>query len=223
MASGPPPGVAAYGQPGQGAGPPQTAPGYGPGAGAPPPSRRGLSGGAVVALAAVFVLAIVATGVGVFLVAGSDDGGGDGSSRSSEASAGPATSASTASTPTTDSATTDSSTEGSSSTAVPSSPSIPEGTTPSIPEAPGAAPPPEEFPEPDGATSSVTGGIEVSGTPADVADFYETELTAAGYTVARTTVEGLAESLVVSGNGVDGQLVITDVGVSTAVLWLETP
>ena len=88
---------------------------------------------------------------------------------------------------------------------------------------PGATALPEGFPEPPGASPSVTGGIDVPGTVDDVAAFYEANLPPAGYVIGSQVDVGVGRSLPVTNSGVDGQLLLVDLGTGTVtVLWTAT-
>ncbi len=181
-----------------------------------------MSGGAVAALAAIVVVALLATGVGVFLV--TRDGGGT----------------ATPSTPTSPVATTVPGAPGTELTlpSVPTDPSSPttdpdasattddplgglgEGLVPGGSGIPGNVP--EQLPRPEGATDGAV-GLEVD-LPLDaVATFYEGALPPEGYTVtaAESPLEGRA--LAVEGNGLTGQLLIANLGGPEAsILWIPT-
>ncbi|WCO67929.1 hypothetical protein PO878_04220 [Iamia majanohamensis] len=173
-----------------------------------------MSRGALVALAAVVVVALVATGVGVFLVTQGDDGGPDdaASDRTTTTSGAPSSSTSA---PTSG---------GSDPVPVPSVPSTdgsdPTSPLPDLPFPGGLGDPlPEGFPTPEGARPGDI-GLEVDQSAADVLAFYRSSLPAAGYTVADSEDASTGASLTVIGNGVDGQLVVTDVIAPTRIVWL---
>ncbi len=179
-----------------------------------------MSGGAVVALALIVVVALVATGLGVFLVT---RGGGDDASPTTTAAAG-ATTVPRAPSPDLTLPT---------DPAVPSSPADPDipattddllgglgdGLVPGGTGVPGNVP--EQLPQPEGATASDF-GLEVDMPVDAVAAFYEGALATEGYTLtgAESPLAG-GRALVVEGNGLTGQLLIAVVGgPETSILWV---
>ncbi len=214
----------------QWAAPPTSPPGPGPGGygGAPPPgyppggyppgshpaARKG--SGAAVALVAVGVIALLLVGAAVALVAlsGGDD-------EDPDRAAGDATTVTTEAPSTTESPATE--LPGSSTTEAPATTDAPATTgpvpTPSLPES-GSLAPPEDFPDPPGATESITGGIEVPGmTAAEVGAFYEAELPGAGYTVDRVDDVGGIIAISVSGPARGVLSVTTFEPLPTTVVW----
>ncbi len=166
------------------------------------------------ALVAVAVVVLLLTAVGVFLVVGGDD----------DDSAGSTTTSSTTSTET--ASTTTETTETTASTPTTPDPTDPTTSTqaPTVPSVPGStAALPEGFPDPPGATPSVTGGIDVPGTVDEVAAFYEANLPPAGYTIGSGFDVGVGRSFEVTGPGVDGQLLLVDFTTGTvSVIWTAT-
>jgi len=164
----------------------------------------------VVALVAVGLVALLLVGAVVALVALGDD---DEPDRADD------TTTSAAADPTTGSTELPGSTEGPTSSEGPTTSDGPIP-TPSLPGGGGVSAPPEAFPDPPGATDSITGGIAVEGmTAQQVADFYEAELPGAGYTVDRVDDVGGVVAITVSGPD-SGILSITSLSpLPTTVLW----
>lgn len=182
-----------------------------------------MSGGSVVALAVIVVVALVATGVGVFLVTRN---GGDGASPSTDV-------------PSLATTADDGPSSGPTLPPVPTRPTDPETTNPDTPTTddplgglgeglipggtgvPGNVP--EQLPQPEGATASDF-GLEVDMAVDAVATFYESALATEGYTVtdAESPLAG-GQALAVEGNGITGQLLIAVIGgPETSVLWVPS-
>ncbi len=168
------------------------------------------------ALAAIVVAALVATGVGVFLVTRGDDSSADPTTTTAGVDPG-----STAPDPSGSSPSTAPTSEDPGSTTS-TAPGDPGSTTP-LPDLPfpgGLGDPlPDGFPTPEGAQPGAI-GLEVDQPASAVIDFYRSALPAAGYTVADGDDASTGASLLVTGNGVDGQLVITDIVTPTRIVWL---
>lgn len=159
-------------------------------------------------------MVLVLIAVGAFLVLGGDDDGGDddtASSTSTTASTSEPTSEPTSGEGTGSSVTTGPTASSTSTVSTPDPPVTPPTSSSALPEG---------FPEPPGATPSVTGGIEVPGTVEEVAAFYGENLPSAGFTVGSELDVGVGRSLAVTGGGLDGQLILVDIGLGTVtVIW----
>jgi hypothetical protein len=161
----------------------------------------------------VVLLVVVVVGAVALLRGGGD---GEAASTTTTTSGGSSTSGSTeTSEPTT---TSETPTSGSTST-----PTTTPGTSTPLSVPGSTTAPPEGFPEPPDAEPSVTGGIDVPGTVDEVGAFYEEELAAAGYEVGPAFDVGVGRSYSVTGQGVDGQLLLVDLGTGTvSVIWSAT-
>ena len=78
---------------------------------------------------------------------------------------------------------------------------------------------PDGFPTPEGARPGDI-GLEVDLPAADVVAFYRSALPGAGYTVTGSEDGPTGSSLTVTGDGVAGQLVVTDIVSPTRIVWL---
>lgn len=198
--------------------PPPGAPGgpiYPPGVYPPPPPKKG-GGGAVLAIVAVVVvlLLIGAAVLGLFVLRSDDEEARSSSGTSVDvATSAPAGSGTT---PPTD---------GPDSTELPSSTDDPGSTDPTVPDTPsvpgaGDLTPPDAIPRPDGAAPGIV-GLEVPGqTVEQVTQYYLDALPAAGFTVGDVQDLGTITVIPVTGNGLEGQLSITNVSpLPTSVIW----
>lgn len=196
--------------------PPPGAPGgpiYPPGGYPPPPApEKGGGGAVVVIIAIVVVLGLIGAGiVGLVLLSGGDDDEPD-RADVTVTTDGPGTTEAPA-------------TDGPGSTEIPPSTDAPgttEATTPETPSVPGAGDltPPDAIPRPDGAEPGIV-GLEVEGqTVEQVTQFYVDALPGAGFTVGEVQDLGTITVIPVEGNGLRGQLSVTNVSpLPTSVIW----